>query len=171
MKPGTGKRAAEALAEYYSSPHPRKKAFTATCEKYEIRSRTLQRWLRDIDTDTELARQVNELRAPSAIAFADRLAQTKQKFLDGLEKSYEELKTSTPDALRVKSEALRTIADIERTDQVAAAILNQAAQSYPFGQPRPDGRRPAVVQRLSDEQLSERKPGERDGEGSLRAAA
>lgn len=42
---------------------------------------------------------------------------------------------------------------------------------YPFGQPRPDRAWAAGVQRLSDEQLSERKRGERDGEGSLRAAA
>lgn len=129
MKPGTRKRAAEALAEYYSLPLPRKKAFDATCEKHEVRPRTLQRWLRDIDADDELKRQVNELRAPSIVAFAERLAQTKQKFLDGLEKSYEELKTNTPDALRAKSEALRTIAEIERTDQVAAAYLAHAAHS------------------------------------------
>ena len=129
MKPGTRKRAAEALAEYYSSPHPRKQAFSETCAKYEIRSRTLQRWLRDIDNDTELARQVNELRAKATVAFSERLAQTKQKFLDGLEKSYEELKTNTADVLRAKSEALRTIADIERTDLIASTYLNSAAQS------------------------------------------
>jgi integrase len=46
-----------------------------------------------------------------------------------------------------------------------------AVASYPFGQPRPDEQRPTVVQRLSDEQLSERRPRERDGGDSLRAAA
>jgi hypothetical protein len=43
--------------------------------------------------------------------------------------------------------------------------------AYPFGQPRPDAEYAAGLQRLSDEQLSERKRGERDGGGSVRAAA
>jgi hypothetical protein len=42
---------------------------------------------------------------------------------------------------------------------------------YPFGQPRPDTERGRDVQRLSDERVSERKPRERGGGGSVRAAA
>jgi hypothetical protein len=57
------------------------------------------------------------------------------------------------------------------SDARADVVLYGARISYPFGQPRPDERRPAVVQRLSHGQLSERKPGERAGAGSLRAAA
>jgi hypothetical protein len=52
------------------------------------------------------------------------------------------------------------------------AVLDAIARtSYPFGQPRPDAECADGLQRLSDEQLSERKRGARDGEGSLRAAA
>jgi hypothetical protein len=42
---------------------------------------------------------------------------------------------------------------------------------YPSGEPRPDTEYADGLQRLSDEQLSERKQGERDGAGFLRAAA
>lgn len=44
-------------------------------------------------------------------------------------------------------------------------------KAYPFGQPRRDARSRGGVQRLSDVELSERKPGERGGAGSRRAAA
>lgn len=129
MKAGTRKRAAEALAEFLSLPKPRKEAFDFVCGKHDIARRTLTRWLQALDTDAELANLVQSLREPGKLAWAERLAQTKDKFLDELVKGVEELKTNTPDAVRAKADALKTITDIERTDQVAAAYLNQAAQS------------------------------------------
>jgi hypothetical protein len=56
-------------------------------------------------------------------------------------------------------------------DEERPSVFTGFVGRYPFGQPRTDAQCVAVVQRLSDEQLSERKPGERDGAGSLRAAA
>ncbi len=69
------------------------------------------------------------------------------------------------------SVAIDITASIAASALIHVPIVYTRFHSYPFGQPRPDRAWAAGVQRLSDEQLSERKRGERDGEGSLRAAA
>lgn len=129
MKPGTRKRAAEALAEFLSLPVPRNQAFQLVGEKYDIAERTLRRWLRQMDKDKELADMVNALRAPVIEEWGVKLANAKSTLLDSLMKSATDPDLKGAEGVRAKAEALRVVTDTERADSIVRTYLDSADQS------------------------------------------
>jgi hypothetical protein len=129
MKPGTRKRAAEALAEFLSLPAPRHEAFKLVGEKYDVAERTLRRWLKQLDKDPALADMVRELREPDIVEWGVKLANAKSTLLDSLMKSATDPDLKGAEGVRAKAEALRVVTDTERADSIVRTYLDSAGQS------------------------------------------
>lgn len=99
------------------------------CQKHNVSERTFARWLKDLDTNVELAKDVSLLRQPKAVAWSEQLQRAKERALNTLLKDLEAFDAKSPEGIRCKAEVFRIIADNERADKVASAYIDSVANA------------------------------------------